>query len=145
MKARSVATWICQRTARLLSLAVSAYGLVPLIRANFQQDPLLISLYCFLPILSFPVTLLSIRWLRLSVVIHWILALVYLTAFSMLDWRTCTAYGYCEGVPHTVIVTLSTWRAQGVIAVAVLNLALLFLKADTHKENLAADGTSEAH
>ncbi len=85
--------------------------------------------YGILPILSFPVTLVSFRSLRWSVALHWALAVGYLGVYSILDWRTCSELGYCQGVLATVLETSTVLRVRAVFAVAVLNLALLILKA----------------
>jgi hypothetical protein len=78
MRVLSLATSICRRVARLLSLAISVYGLLSFAWADFRQDTVVMSLFHILPVLSFPVTLLSFRWLRWAVALHWILALGYL-------------------------------------------------------------------
>jgi hypothetical protein len=85
-------------------------------------------LFCVLPALSFPVFLLSFKSLRWSVAMHWILAAGYLAVYSILDWRTCSELGYCQGVMRTVLQTLTARPVEGVFAVAVFNLAALFLQ-----------------
>lgn len=127
MRVLAWATLICRRIARLLSFAVSLLGLLSLVLADFRQDALLVGLFFFLPILSFPITLLSFRWLRWSVALQWVLALGYLAVYSRLDWRTCAGAGYCQGAIAIVLVTLTAWPVQVLFAVAVLNLGLLWL------------------
>jgi len=102
-------------------------GLLSLALADFRQDALLIGLFFFLPILSFPITLLSFRWLRWSVALQWALALGYLAVYSRLDWRTCAEAGYCQGAIAIVLVTLTAWPVQVLFVVAVFNLAFLWL------------------
>ena len=80
---------------------------------DFRQDTLVMVLYCILPVLSFPVTLISVRSLRWSVALHWILAPAYLAVYSLLNWRTCAELGYCESVLATVLVTTTTRRVRG--------------------------------
>lgn len=144
MQTLSLLTSICRRTARLLSFAVSIYGLLPFISADFRSDTLLVSLYCILPVLSFPVTLISFRSLRLSVALHWLLVFAYLAVFSMLAWRTCAEMGYCHGVLSTVFATMSTWRVRGLFLVAILNLALLILKENLQRKHEKATGIPAA-
>lgn len=135
MRVHAWATLICRRIVRLLSFAVSLLGLLSLALADFRQDALLIGLFFVLPVLSFPITLLSFRWLRWSVALQWALALGYLAVYSRLDWRTCSAAGYCQGAMATVLVTLTAWPVQVLFLVAVLNLALLWLSAKTPAED----------
>jgi len=128
MRALSLATSTCQWFARVLSFAVSFFGLFSFLSADFRRDVVPMSLYCVLPVLSFPVTLLSFRSLRGSVALHLIVALGYLAAYSILDWRTCSELGYCHGVASTVLDTMTAQLVQALFAVAALNLALLILK-----------------
>ena len=144
MQTLSLLTSICRRTARLLSFAVSIYGLLPFTSADFRSDTLLMGLYCILPVLSFPVTLVSFRSLRLSVAQHWLLVFGYVAVYSMLAWRTCAESGYCEGVLSTVFATTSTWRVRGLFLVAILNLALLILKENLRREQTKATGIPAA-
>ena len=144
MQTLSLLTSICRRTARLLSFAVSIYGLLPFTSADFRNDTLLMGLYCILPVLSFPVTLVSFRSLRLSVALHWLLVFGYVAVYSMLAWRTCAELGYCEGVLSTLFATTSTWRVRGLFLVAILNLALPILKENLRCEQAKATGIPAA-
>jgi len=110
-------------------------GLLSLALADFRQDALLMGLFFVLPVLSFPITLLSSRWLRWSVALQWVLALGYLAVYSRLDWRTCADAGYCQGVMAIILVTMTAWPVQVLFLVAVLNLALLWLNAKTPAED----------
>jgi hypothetical protein len=101
-------------------------------------------LYCILPVLSFPVTLVSFRSLRLSVALHWLLVFGYVAVYSMLAWRTCAELGYCEGVLSTLFATTSTWRVRGLFLVAILNLALPILKENLRCEQAKATGIPAA-
>lgn len=127
MRVLAGATVTCRRIARLLSFAVTLLGLLSLAVADFRQDALLMGLFFFLPVLSFPITLLSFRRLGWSVALQWMLALGYLAVYSRLDWRTCSDAGYCRGAMATVLVTLTAWPVRVLFAVAVFNLALLWL------------------
>jgi hypothetical protein len=128
MKIRTVTLSLCRSVAGLLSLFVTAYGAISFEFANLRQDTLAMSLFCALPLLSFPMFLLSFRSLRWSVRMHWILAAGYLAVYSVLDWRTCSERGYCQGVIRTVLQTLTAGATQAVFAVAVFNLAALLLQ-----------------
>jgi hypothetical protein len=105
------------------SIAVSMYGLYVYSGANLNLDTLMTRLYCFVPLLSFPVFVLSFWYRRLSIGLHWAMAIVYLVVYSMLDWRTCSELGYCSGVLVTVLQTLLTLPALVTLAVAFLNLS----------------------
>ncbi len=133
MQTLSLLTSLCRRFARLLSFAVSIYGLLPFLSADFRSNTVVMGLYCILPVLSFPVTLVSFRSLRWSVALHWLLAFSYLAVYSMLDWRTCAELGYCQGVLATVLVTASTRRALGLFLVAIFNVALIILESSSQR------------
>jgi hypothetical protein len=128
MKAGLVTVFICRWAVAPGSLLVSAYGVYLFEGADFGRDRLEMSLYCGLPFLSFPVFLLSFWSLRWSVAMHWIIAAGYLAVYSTLDWRTCAEMGYCHGIMQTVLRTFTTRPVGGVFAVAVLNLAALWLR-----------------
>ena len=110
---------ICQRIARLVSFGVTLLALLSLVFTGFREDTLLMGLFYVLPILSFPVTLLSFRWLRLCAALQWALALGYLADYSVLEWRTCSELGYCRGMTNTVLQTLTAWRVEALFVVAL--------------------------
>jgi len=126
---RFIISLLCRTIAGLGSLVISAYGVYAASWTNFYQDTVLVSLFCMLPILSFPVFLLSFRTARWSVALHWISAIGFLAVFSMVEWRTCAELGYCEGLLRTVLVTLSAHPVEAAFGVAVINLAGLLLGA----------------
>ena len=78
MKARFAVSLLCRCVAGAGSLLVSAYGAYAYAGADFQRDTLEMVLFCVLPALSFPVFLISLKSLRWSVTVHWILAAGYL-------------------------------------------------------------------
>jgi hypothetical protein len=125
MKARLVFSWLCRLAAGAGSFLVTAHGVYSYLGADFALDKLAMGLYCALPLLCFPVFLLSFKSLRWSVTLHWMLAAAYLAVYSVLDWRTCSDSGYCDGVIHTVLQTFLAWPVEAAIAVAALNLAAL--------------------
>jgi hypothetical protein len=122
----------------LLSFAVSSYGVHSFGWADLRQDTAVIFLFCLLPALSLPVFLLHFRWFGWSVSLHWILAAGYLTVYSLLDWRTCSELGYCQGVLPTVLEMLTTRPVQAAFAVAVFNLAALLLSGRRRPTSAAA-------
>jgi|SRR5271166_5553276 len=130
MRIRSVILLICRLIAGAGSLLVSAYGVRSFLAADLRQDTVWMSLFCILPALSFPVFLLSFRSLRWSVALYWMLAVGYLAVYSLLDWRTCAELGYCQGVLHTVLVTLNARPVQAAFGVAVFSLAALLLRGE---------------
>jgi hypothetical protein len=109
------------------SAILSLYGIYVYAGANLNLDTLLMSLYCFLPMLSFPVFLLSFRYRRTSVASHCTMAVVYCAVYSMLNWRSCSELGICSGVAATVLETLTTRPALLSIGVAGLNLAPVWI------------------
>jgi hypothetical protein len=131
MKARSVLSLLCRLVTAAGSLLVSAYGAYSYMGADFARDRLALGLYCALPLLSFPVFLLSFKTLRWSVTLHWILAAAYLAVYTALDWRTCSDSGYCVSVIQTLLQTLIARPVEAVFGVAVFNLTALILQRKT--------------
>ena len=128
MNLRKAVVFLLRASAGLLSFAVTAYGVYSFIAADLRQDTALVSLFCLLPALSFPVFLFSMRLPRISNAAQWVIAAAYLAVYSQLDWRTCAEAGYCDGVAGVVLRTLSTWPVEASIAVALLNVAALLLR-----------------
>jgi hypothetical protein len=107
------------------SALLSLYGIYVYAGANLNLDTLPMSLYCFLPMLSFPAFLLSFRYRRSSVALHCTMAVVYCAVFSMLNWRFCSELGICSSVAATVLETIATPPALLTLGVAILNFASL--------------------
>jgi hypothetical protein len=127
MTIRRVASIIVRTIAGLGSLLVSLYGLYSYSGLNVSLDAVPMTLFCLLPMLSFPVFLLSFWRRRLSVAVLWAFALLYLIVYSMLNWRTCAEMGYCTSVASTVLQTLAVFPVELTFAAATINLcALLF-------------------
>jgi hypothetical protein len=105
--------------AGILSAWVTLYGVYSASRIDFRQNPILTGLYCFLPLLSFPVFLL-VRPAERSAIVLATFALGYVGVYSALSWRTCSELGYCGSVASTVIEIVCTRVALAYIAVAVL-------------------------
>jgi hypothetical protein len=127
MQVQSMVANIVRAVAGVLSFAVSGYGAYSCGWADFRQDALLTALFCILPLLSLPAFFLSFKWFRWSAALQWILAAGYLAVYSLLDWRTCAELGYCRGAAWTVFETLKAPPVEAYFAVAVFNLAALFL------------------
>ena len=128
MTVRRVASFLARAIVGIGSLLLSLYALYVYSGLNLRQDPVPMSLYCFLPTLSFPVYLLGIWRLRASVITHWVFAFVYLVAYSALDWRTCAELGYCKTVLATVLETAATRPVEAMFGVAFFNLIALLLR-----------------
>jgi len=129
MTSRRVALIFCRAVTALASLMVSLYGVYEYAGSHFSAHAPLVDLYWLLPLLSFPVFLLSFWLHRESVIAHCALAFAYLVVYSMLDWRTCSELGYCTSVAATVTQTLATRPATLTFGVAVLNFLTLLLKS----------------
>jgi hypothetical protein len=55
------------------------------------------------------------------------LAMAYLVVYSMLNWRTCAAFGYCGSVASTVLETLMTRSASCYFEVALFSFAAVIV------------------
>lgn len=127
MKIRALTFGLFRVIAGTASALMTAYGVYLFDGAYFSRDMLVMILFCALPAMSFPVFLLSFRWLRWSVAMHWILAIGYLGVYSMLDWRTCAEREDCQGVISVVLQTLTARPVESAFAIAAFNLVMLLL------------------
>jgi hypothetical protein len=127
MRVQSMVGRLNRILAGVLSFAVSGYGAYSCTWADFHQDAVWTALLCILPLLSFPVFLVSFKWPRWALALHWLLATSYLAVYSMLDWRTCAELGYCRSVPFTVFETLRALPVEAYFVVAIFNLGARLL------------------
>lgn len=119
--------------AGVISAVVSVHGVWSLLSVDLRQDTILTCVYCVAPILCFPVLLL-VRPQSRSAILLSLMAITYLGAYSVLNWRTCSELGYCESVIATVMQTLSTNTVLGFFAVVILSLiAMLIDDHSTHR------------
>jgi len=119
-------TWIALRTATgLCSAIVTLYGLYGAYGLDFRRDTFVSALYVLLPFLSFFVFLFA-RALRSELWLHALVACGFLTAYSILNWRSCNWLGDCTTVSATVLETLMTKRVLAAFGVFILS-ALAFL------------------
>lgn len=128
MKSRSVLSWLFRAIAGVGSIVVSAHGVASFAIADYAWGILEASLFCILPLLSFPVFVFSFKSLRWSVAMHWFLAATYLAVFSTLAWRTCSDAGYCQGVTQTVLKAATARPVESALAVAIFHLAALVIQ-----------------
>jgi hypothetical protein len=121
--------WLALRTAAgVCSLFVSTHGLWSIYGLDFRLDTLISVLYCVLPFLSFFV-FLFVKTPRFEVSLHAFIAVGYLATYAFLNWRTCTAFGYCTTVAATIGTTLTTRPMLAACAVVLLRTATLLLDA----------------
>ena len=112
--------------AGIISVAVSIHGVWSILSIDLKQDTVLSCVYCVLPILCFPVLLL-VRPQSRSAILLSLMAITYLGAYSVLNWRTCSELGYCESILATVMQTLSTNVVLGFFAVVILSLIAMLI------------------
>jgi hypothetical protein len=129
MTLRRIGYLLLRVATGIASLMVSLYSLYAYSGSHLTLHAPLTALYCLLPLLFFPVFILSIWLHRAAVIAHWAMAAAYLTVFCMLNWRTCSEMGFCTGVAATISQTLSTFPVEITFAVAVLNLTTLLLRS----------------
>jgi hypothetical protein len=126
MKMRQL-PWLALRIVTgVCALFVSLHGVWNLYGLDFRIDTVISTLYCLLPFLSFFVFLFA-KPPRMQVLMHAMIAVGYLAAYSMLNWRTCSVFGYCVSVGATIFLTLRTKAVLAAFAVLVLSaVGLLF-------------------
>lgn len=119
--------WIVLRSAGGgCALLVSIHGLWNIYGLDFRIDTLSSILYCLLPFLSFFV-FLFVKPAKLEISLHALIAVGYLAVYSFLNWRTCTAFGYCSTVTATVSTTLMTSSVVAALVVLILSATSRFL------------------
>jgi hypothetical protein len=108
---------ILNALAAVASFGVLGWGVYSLWSIDFRMNPVLSILYCALPVLPF---CLVARVRRGHVSAWWLSAAAsaYLVVYSMLNWRTCSAHGYCGSVERTICLTLETPSMLGFIVAA---------------------------
>jgi hypothetical protein len=111
-------TWI----AGLLSFAVLGHGLYWAWSIDIRFNPALSILFCALPILSFPVFLIGLLFRRIAV-LQPILAFAFFAVYSALNWRTCSALGYCGSIGSVVWMTLTTRTVLTFFGAAICTVA----------------------
>jgi hypothetical protein len=119
--------WLAARTITgILCMYVSFLGLFSLYGLDLRPNPMVSTLFFVLPTLSiFVFTLVKRPHLELA--LQAVIAAGYLTTFSMLNWRTCSALGYCGTVLDTVLATLqirTVLAAWGVVLLTALTIVL---------------------
>lgn len=119
--------------AGFLSFAILGRGLFWALRIDVWMNPVLSILFCALPILSFPVFLLGLL-LRKAAALQPILAVAFLAVYSVLNWRTCSALGYCSSVSSVVLMTLTTRVSMAFFAVAITSVAAVMVNAPVNRE-----------
>jgi hypothetical protein len=95
--------------AGVLSCLLAINGLAAVRGMDLRQNTLLSVTYCALPLLSFPLFLLAL-FVRRLLPLQAILALGYVPVYSVLNWRTCAALGYCGSVASVVMLTITTTK-----------------------------------
>jgi hypothetical protein len=112
---------ILSALAAAASFGVLGWGVYSAWSIDFRMNPVLSVLYCALPILSF----FLVAPIRRGRIPTWTIeaaACAYLMAYSMLNWRTCSAHGYCSSVAGTVFLTLKTPSMLAFILAAACSL-----------------------
>jgi len=109
--------WISLRTASgVCALYLSLHGVWNIYGLDFRIDTLISVLYCLLPFLSFFVFLFA-RQAKIELSLHILIAFGYFAAYVFLNWRTCSAFGYCTTVGSTIGTTLETKPVLAAFAV----------------------------
>jgi hypothetical protein len=126
MNLRSLVALAVKTLAALLSASVTLHAIYAAWAVDLRANPILTSLYCIFPGLSFLV-FLFVRLPRPEAIAQTILAFGYLTTASMLNWRTCAELGYCSTVASTVLETLKTKPILALFAVAIFSFIAIAL------------------
>ena len=126
MTIRGIIWSVLIAVSAVVSAGVSVRGVWSALSIDMRQDTALTIVYCAMPILCFPV-LLILRPLSRSTFVLSLMALTFVGAYSVLNWRTCSELGYCESVIATVMQTINTDFALAYFGVVILNLVALLI------------------
>jgi hypothetical protein len=133
------ALWVGLRTASgVCSLFVSLHGIYQIYGLDFRVDTLVSTIYVVLPLASFFI-FLFVKVPKLEVSLHAIVAIGYLSTFSILNWRTCAELGYCGSIASTVFATLNIKPVLAAFGVIVFSFAASFVD---DRRGKTADHTS---
>jgi len=113
--------------AGLFSFTLFLYGAAAVIGMDLRQNTMLSVVYCALPLLSFPLFLISIS-VRGLLPLQAVLAVVYIAVYSALNWRTCAELGYCVSIASVVLLTITTWKALLFCAAGLCSLAAFVME-----------------
>ncbi len=118
MKKLQEFAWLAARAITgILAMMLTFRGLYSAWAVDFRFSTLLTLSYCIAPGISVFVFLFTRRF-PLEFTLQCLVALVYASSFTALNWRTCSAYGYCESMGATTLMTLqhpSTLWTIGVV------------------------------
>ena len=134
---RRLTGMLCATIAGMLSFAMSGYGSYMLVASGLNQNSIATFLFCFLPMLSFPVCLFSLWKRKPAAVLHCMLAAGYLAAFTALNWRTCSEHGICSSVAATTLETLTTHPMETMLLIAVFALCSTLLDRKSQSARLS--------
>ncbi|WP_109484735.1 hypothetical protein [Occallatibacter savannae] len=126
MTVRGIIWSVLLAVSAVISAGVSLYGVWSAMSIDLRQDTALSVVYCAMPILCLPV-LLILRPLSRSTFVLSLMALTFVGAYSVLNWRTCSELGYCESVIATVMQTINADATLAYFAVVILNLVALLV------------------
>lgn len=114
--------------AALFCCAVTLFGVRAAGVIDFRFNTALSILYCALPLLSLPVLLLAQAFRRVLPLLA-ALPIAHLAVYAALNWRTCSAAGYCGTVAAIVLITLRTAVMKQFFAAAICAVAAAAAKS----------------
>jgi hypothetical protein len=112
--------------AGLLSFAVLGFGLYAAWGIDARFNPVLSTLYYVLPIASFPVFLIGF-FFRKAAILQPVLAVAFFAVYIPLNWRTCSALGYCGSIASIFWMTLTARASLAFLGAAIASLAAMAL------------------
>jgi uncharacterized membrane protein len=110
------------------------YGLYAL---DLRSDTLVSSLYCFFPFTSFFI-FLWIKAPKLKALLLAAVAIGYLAAYSVLNWRTCDSVGYCTSVAATIWETFCTKSILAAFSAVILTVVALLIDGQSFPRKKAS-------
>ena len=126
MTIRGIIWAVLVAISAVVSAGVSVHGVWSAMSIDLRQDTALSVVYCAMQIFCFPV-LLILRPLSRSTFVLSLMALTFVGAYAVLNWRTCSELGYCESVLATVMQTINADVTLAFFGVVILNLLALLV------------------
>ena len=142
MKKLQEFAWLVARAiSGILAMMLTFRGLYSAWAVDFRFSTLLTLSYCIAPGISVFVFLFARRF-QVEIFLQSLIALIYTGCFIALNWRTCSAYGYCESIGATTLMTLQ--HASVLWAIGVVCFTLIAHLLDAKRKPTSAPALPSA-
>jgi hypothetical protein len=106
---------------------VAIRGVYALWAIDLREDTVPTLLYCLLPVANF-LTFIAMRKGSLRIVLQTLLTAGFVIAYTALNWRTCSSFGYCTTTNAALWTTLWTPAVVQMCEGLLLSIAVAWLE-----------------